>query len=129
MQYISINSIGEYPEDFLIAKVDVERLLLESGAIEKRMKLEDFIIYLNIQETIYLKGQKSIAFRIIKGASDTYVFYSLLDDDETLFNSFKDKLESMKYDLSGLHKVEPLELIQLDLSSIEVFMINFVIHK
>lgn len=129
MQYISINSIGEYPEDFLIAKVDVERLLLESGAIEKRMKLEDFIIYLNIQETIYMKGQKSIAFRIIKGASDTYVFYSLLDDDETLFNSFKDKLESMKYDLSGLQKVEPLELIQLDLSSIEVFMINFVIHK
>ena len=47
MQYISINSIGDYPEDFLIAKVDVERHLIETEAIEKRMKLEEFIIYLN----------------------------------------------------------------------------------
>ena len=44
MQYISINSIGDYPEDFLIAKVDVERHLIETEAIEKRMKLEEFII-------------------------------------------------------------------------------------
>lgn len=79
MQYISINSIGDYPEDFLIAKVDVERHLIETEAIEKRMKLEEFIIYLNIQNTIYMKGQKSIAFSIQQGQSDKYVFYSLLD--------------------------------------------------
>ena len=99
MQYISINSIGDYPEDFLIAKVDVERHLIETEAIEKRMKLEEFIIYLNIQNTIYMKGQKSIAFSIQQGQSDKYVFYSLLDQDENgeLFESFKKKLEHLKY--------------------------------
>lgn len=129
MQYINIGTIGEYPEDFLIGKVDVERYLIETKEIEKRMKLEDFIVYLNIQKTIYMKGQKSIAFRIIKGLSDSYVFYSLLDQDEELFDSFKKKLEDMKYDLSGLNKIEPMDLIQMDLSSEEVFMIDFVIHK
>ena len=33
MTYIAINTIGEYPEDFLIAKVDVERKLIEDEVI------------------------------------------------------------------------------------------------
>ena len=131
MQYISINSIGDYPEDFLIAKVDVERHLIETEAIEKRMKLEEFIIYLNIQNTIYMKGQKSIAFSIQQGQSDKYVFYSLLDQDENgeLFESFKKKLEHLKYNFSSLNKIDNMDLLNMDLTKDELFMFNFVIHK
>ncbi len=131
MQYISINSIGDYPEDFLIAKVDVERHLIETEAIEKRMKLEEFIIYLNIQNTIYMKGQKSIAFSIQQGQSDKYVFYSLLDQDENgeLFESFKKKLEHLKYNFSSLNKIDNMDLLNMDLTKEELFMFNFVIHK
>ncbi len=131
MQYISINLIGDYPEDFLIAKVDVERHLIETEAIEKRMKLEEFIIYLNIQNTIYMKGQKSIAFSIQQGQSDKYVFYSLLDQDENgeLFESFKKKLEHLKYNFSSLNKIDNMDLLNMDLTKEELFMFNFVIHK
>ena len=129
MTYIAINTIGDYPEDFLTAKVDVEHYLIETGEIEKRMRLDEFIVYLNIQKTIYMKGQKSIAFRIIKGENNEYVFYSLLDNDEKLFDSFKSALEKLKYDFSSLKKIEPIELIQLDLSKEEVFMFDFVVYK
>ena len=129
MTYIAINTIGDYPEDFLTAKVDVEHYLIETGEIEKRMRLDEFIIYLNIQKTIYMKGQKSIAFRIIKGENDEYVFYSLLDNDEELFDSFKAALEKLKFNFSSLKKIEPIELIQLDLSKEEVFMFDFVVYK
>ncbi|MBQ3414870.1 MAG: hypothetical protein IJH39_05890 [Clostridia bacterium] len=129
MTYIAINTIGDYPEDFLTAKVDVEHYLIETGEIEKRMRLDEFIVYLNIQKTIYMKGQKSIAFRIIKGENDEYVFYSLLDNDEELFDLFKSALEKLKYDFSSLKKIEPIELIQLDLSKEEVFMFDFVVYK
>lgn len=129
MTYIAINTIGDYPEDFLAAKVDVEHYLIETGEIKKRMRLDEFIVYLNIQKTIYMKGQKSIAFRIIKGENDEYVFYSLLDNDEELFDSFKSALEKLKYDFSSLKKIEPIELIQLDLSKEEVFMFDFVVYK
>lgn len=129
MTYIAINTIGDYPEDFLAAKVDVEHYLIETGEIKKRMRLDEFIVYLNIQKTIYMKGQKSIAFRIIKGENDEYVFYSLLDNDEKLFDSFKSALEKLKYDFSSLKKIEPIELIQLDLSKEEVFMFDFVVYK
>ena len=131
MTYIAINTIGEYPEDFLIAKVDVERKLLEDEVIEKRMKLEDFIIYLNIQKTIYMKGQKSIAFRIIEGQSDSYVFYSLLDpvNNNDLFESFKTKLDKLQYKFDSLKKIEPMEMLQMNMDESEIMMIDFIMYK
>ena len=131
MTYIAINTIGEYPEDFLIAKVDVERKLLEYEVIEKRMKLEDFIIYLNIQKTIYMKGQKSIAFRIIEGQSDSYVFYSLLDpvNNNDLFESFKTKLDKLQYKFDSLKKIEPMEMLQMNMDESEIMMIDFIMYK
>ena len=100
----------------------------ETEAIEKRMKLEEFIIYLNIQNTIYMKGQKSIAFSIQQGQSDKYVFYSLLDQDENgeLFESFKKKLEHLKYNFSSLNKIDNMDLLNMDLTKEELFMFNFV---
>ena len=65
----------------------------------------------------------------MKGLKNDYVFYSLLDNDDKLFESFKKKLEDMKFDFSKLKKIEPIELLQIDLSSEELFMINFVMHK
>ena len=132
MEYILVNSIGDYPEDFLFAKVDIEKKLLEDRKIEKRMKLEEFILYLNIQDKIYMKGQKSIAFNIFEGLNNSYVFYSFLDadgDNEKLFESFKARLEKMKFNISKekLSKVEPLQLLESDVLEGELFMLNFEI--
>ena len=131
MEYVLINSIGDYPEDFLFAKVDVEKKLIEDGEIEKRMKLEDFILYLNIQNKIYMNNQKGIAFSILNGLNKDYVFYNFLDTDgnDGLFDSFKEKLESMKYDLSNLKELEPMQLLEPDIMNGEFFMINFKICK
>lgn len=131
MEYVLINSIGDYPEDFLFAKVDVEKKLIEDGEIEKRMKLEDFILYLNIQNKIYMNNQKGIAFSILSGLNEDYVFYNFLDagDNDGLFDSFKEKLESMKYDLSNLKELEPMQLLEPDIINGEFFMINFKMCK
>lgn len=131
MEYVLINSIGDYPEDFLFAKVDVEKKLIEDGEIEKRMKLEDFILYLNIQNKIYMNNQKGIAFSILSGLNEDYVFYNFLDQDgnDGLFESFKEKLESMKYDLSNLKELEPMQLLEPDIINGEFFMINFKMCK
>lgn len=131
MEYVLINSIGDYPEDFLFAKVDVEKKLIEDGEIEKRMKLEDFILYLNIQNKIYMNNQKGIAFSILSGLNEDYVFYNFLDadDNDGLFDSFKEKLESMKYDLSNLKELEPMQLLEPDVINGEFFMINFKMCK
>ena len=131
MEYVLINSLGEYPEDFLFAKVDVEKKLIEDGKLEKRMKLEEFIIYLNIQDKIYMNNQKGIAFSILSGLNNDYVFFNFLDsenNDET-FASFKKKMESLKYDLSHLKELEPMQLLEPDVINGEFFMINFKMCK
>lgn len=131
MKYILINSIGEYPEDFLFAKVDIERKLIEDGEIEKRMKLEEFIIFLNIQDKVYMNNQRSIAFSILEGLNDNYVFYSFLDttDDKELFDKFVSALERKKFKFDKLSEVEPLELLNPDVLMGELFMINFKICR
>lgn len=131
MKYILINSIGEYPEDFLFAKVDIERKLIEDGEIEKRMKLEEFIIFLNIQDKVYMNNQRSIAFSILEGLNDNYVFYSFLDttDDKELFDKFVSALERKKFKFDKLSEIEPLELLNPDVLMGELFMINFKICR
>lgn len=130
MKYISLSSIGEFPEDLLFAKVDIEKKLLEDGKIEQRMKLEEFILYLDIQKTIYMKNQKSISFRYIEGKDEKYVFYSFLDsEDPELFESFKKKVENLKFDFSSLEKATNLELIQEGFLNNELFILNFSIYK
>lgn len=124
MKYIAINTIGDYPEDFLFAKVDVEHHLQETGKIENRMRLDEFILWLEMQKTIYIRNQHSIAFRITEGEKDAYVFYSLLDTDDKLFEAFKAKLEGIKYDISKLNKITPVEIMNLDLDDAELFMID-----
>lgn len=130
MKFININSIGDYPEDFLIAKVDIERLLLENEEIQERMKLDQFVIWLDLQKSVYVKSQKSVAFSIRKGESDDYIFYSILDPEEDeLFESFKRKMEKIKYKTDSLKKIDNTEILNLDLSKEEVFIINYNLHK
>lgn len=131
MKYILINSIGEYPEDFLFAKVDIEKKLIEDGEIEKRMKLEEFILFLNIQDKVYMNNQKSIAFSVLEGLNDNYVFYSFLDavDDKELFDKFTSALERKKFKFDKLSEIEPLELLNQDVLMGELFMINFKICR
>jgi len=131
MEYISINFTDGYPEDFLFAKVDIEKKMIEDGKIEKRMKIEDFFTSLDIQNSIYMKDQKGIAFSIQEGLDDSYIFYHFLDEeDDELFESFKKKLEKMKYSISkdSLTKPEPMQLLDPDFLSKELFMLDFEIY-
>lgn len=130
MQFVCVNNINEYLEDFLFAKVDVEKKLLEDNIIEKRMKLEDFILYLDLQNKIYMKGQKSIAFNILEGLNDTYIFYSFLDlPDDELFKAFSTKLEKIKYNFSKLTKLSNMDLLEVGALDNDMFILNFEFFK
>lgn len=131
MKLVSINTMGDFPEDFLFAKVDVERKLIEDEKIEKRMKLEEFIFYLNLQDNIYLRGNKNISFSIQHGLNDDYIFYTLLDSDidEKTMKNFSDKLKSVNYNLSRLKKINNYDLLEVDFDKEDVFMIKSEFYK
>ena len=51
MKEICLNNLGTFPEEFVLAKIDVESLLIEDKCIENKMSLEEFIQYLQLQNT------------------------------------------------------------------------------
>jgi hypothetical protein len=126
MKFICINNIGDFPEDFLFAKVDVEKYELENNIIEERRKLEDFILSLNLQDSIYLFKSKTISFSIKKGLEDSYIFYNILDQDPEgkLLEKFKSKISSMNYSLKKLTKISNVDLIDMDLEKKDLFMLK-----
>lgn len=130
MKFISINNLGEYPEDFLFAKIDVERYLIEEKIIEKRMRLDEFLFYLNIQDNIYMFNDCNISFSVQKGEKDSYVFYSMLDEDNTeVFEKFQHRLEIIKYSVKNMNKISNYDLLDIDFSTTEIIMSNKEFYK
>lgn len=61
MRVIKLDS----PFEILKAKEEVENKLIETKAIESPMELTEFINYLALQNSIYIKNDTVIPFRII----------------------------------------------------------------
>jgi len=126
MLKISLNNIGDFPEDFILAKKDIEEYLIENNIIQERKKLEDFILYLNIQENIFIYGKQTIAFKIMKGKMNEYLIYTY-GNEETISSDLEillEKLNSIDFDLSRLKKSSIEELLTGDLDNPKLFMIN-----
>lgn len=126
MLKISLNSIGDFPEDFILAKKDIEEYLIENNLISERKKLEDFILYLNIQENIFIYGKQTIAFKIMKGKTNEYLIYTY-GNEETISSDLEillEKLNNIDFDLSRLKKSSIEELLTGDLDNPKLFMIN-----
>lgn len=126
MVKISLNNIGDFPEDFILAKKDIEEYLIENNIIDERKKLEDFILYLNIQENIFIYQKQTIAFKVMKGKKDDYLIYTY-GNEETISSDLEillEKLNNIDFDLSRLKKSKLEDLLTSDLDNPKLFMIN-----
>lgn len=131
MKEICLNNLGTFPEEFVLAKVDVENLLIEDKFIENKMSLEEFIQYLQLQNTVYLNGTQTIAFRYIKGKTSDYIFYTFSDEktQEEAITRLKDKLSEIKYDFTKLKKLNMSDFSDFDFSNYDMFLIGQSFYK
>lgn len=132
--YSNINNFNEEIEDFVIAKAKIEKPLIESGEIEKKMSITEFIDYINLSKNVYLLNDKShsvISFEIIKPSKDEIVIVYSSTADEKMNNQFKDDLEKVNYDLSKLEHLSQLDLLtgDADLNSRNYFILNGEFYK
>lgn len=116
-KYIDLEKLQTFPEEFFMAKMDVESGLEQ----EDKKSLVDFITALNMTN-VYVSNNQMVSFSIKEGNQCNYVFYNMMrtqlnanDENSTLqdtaFNKFKEKLSSISYDLSNLSKKTSYELI------------------
>lgn len=117
-KYINLWDLQKYPENFLSAKIDIEKDLPE----ENKKTLTEFISSLGLN-SVYMNNGVMIPYSYIKGNDSDYVMYFLTIDNtdnekekakkENAFKAFSLKLSKIKYDSSNLSKKTNFELVEM----------------
>lgn len=109
MKFINIGKLYEI-DDFILAKMEIEKHLLETGKIEKKMPLQDYIKFLDIAKTIYVSEKGITPFSIIEINDTIYIHYTTENDDLDF-----EEFEKIVYKYKE-NKLEKIDMFQLYLS-------------
>lgn len=122
---LNVNTIADFPEDLLMAKMDIEAKMIEDGVIKEKQTFQDFIMTLSLQDNVYMKGRNVIPFRFIDGKNEKYLIY--VNDDTKhpdVFNDFIKKLESVDFDITRFTKQDVDMMLKHDLDKDQLFIIK-----
>lgn len=132
--YSNINKFNEEIEDFVIAKSKIEKPLIDSGKIEKKMSITEFIEYINLSNNVYCVSNKErsvIPFEIKQPSkNDLIVVYSSTCEDK-YNDQFKKDLTKINFDLKNLNHIDQLDILNgsIDLNINNYFIINGEFYK
>ena len=122
---LNVNTLGDFPEDLIMAKMDIESKLLEDGVIKEKQTFQDFVATLSLQDNVYMKGRDVIPFRFIDGKNESYLVY--VNDDIKHKDAIEDllkKLKSVNYDVTKFTKQDIDMMLQHDLDKDQLFIIK-----
>lgn len=101
-------------EDIIISKSEIDNYLIESGKLEEKTTLEEFITNYITPNCIYIySGQDSIPFGIYTYGDTKYITY-VSDNEQTkkISNVLFALLSSIKYDINNLHEINNQYIIE-----------------
>ena len=130
--FCNINRINEEVEDFVIAKNKIEKPLLESEQLEKKMSIQEFLDYIDLTKNIFMSNDGSnisIPFSIYNPSEkDIVIIYSLDSKIDKYTKLFKENLEKINYDIKNLKEISQLEILQGITSDKPYYIINNQFH-
>lgn len=109
MKFINIGKLYEI-DDFILAKMEIEKYLIETGKIEKKMPLQDYIKFLDIAKTIYVSEKGIVPFSLKEINKTIYIHYTTESDDLD-FDEFEKMINKFKE-----NKLEKIDMFQMYLS-------------
>ena len=122
---LNVNTVADFPEDLLMAKMDIEAKMIEDGVIKEKQTFQDFIMTLSLQDNVYMKERNVIPFRFIDGKNEKYLIY--VNDDikhPDVFDDFIKKLESVDFDITRFTKQDVDMMLKHDLDKDQLFIIK-----
>lgn len=119
MKIININDI----EDLILAKHEIDLMLIEDNVIEKRTELNEFLEKYAMPTDIYIYNGLSISFKLYILHDKKYLFVTNYNKEE--LNILENKLKSIKYDINNLINIKYSDTINmLDLENQNFLIIN-----
>jgi len=124
--YCNINKINENVDDFVIAKNKIEEPLIKQNKISKKMSIKEFLDYIDLTKNIFMFNNSTndvIPFDIYYRDPLEVIIVISSNCSEKQENIFKDKLESINFNLDRLKEITQLDMLQQQIKS-EYFLIN-----
>ena len=95
-------------EDLILAKIDIDNWLIDSGQIESKMTLETYMTKYAITDMIYLDHGKNIPFNLIKLDEEHIYLFFTTEVNEKLVKI----IQECNYDISSLNEISIEKIIE-----------------
>lgn len=123
---VNISNIEDFPEDFILAKIEIEKDLSKKENSNIKFRISEFIEYLNFSHTIFMREivinniskTLTIPFSIYKLTNNDififYIFTDVISDDikNESVTILKNTCERINYNIKNLRLVNMLSLYE-----------------
>jgi hypothetical protein len=111
--------------EMLLAKKDIEKMLIDNEEITEELDMTEFIKYLNLGSHIYcIDKNKIYPYSIVKTPTNEYMFIVNNATTKLDYTPLFDKLNSINYDYNNLTYVDNYDIMLKDLIETPHFIIN-----
>lgn len=118
MKIVNINDI----EDLILAKHEIDLMLIEDKIIEKRTTINEFLEKYAMPINIYMFNGRSIPFQLYEIHNNKYLFVTSYNKEELLV--LENKIKQLKYNLNNLIQISSDEMNKIQDINEENFIIK-----
>lgn len=120
MEYINLNTND--PEEFVLAKAELNKVLLDNEIIDKKLSLDEFVKFLKIDSNILMTNDnKVIPFSIQKYDNYEKIFFVSDDINKEILDA---NLSEIDFDLSKLTHLTRIDVYKDILIGKNFFIID-----
>ena len=107
MTFVNINDI----EDFVLAKHEIELMLIEDKIIEKRTDLKEFMEKYAMPDNVYVVNNIQIPFKLYNIHDKHYVFVTNYNKEE--LEILENKIKLLKYNMNNLIELKLVDMFNM----------------
>lgn len=123
MKIVNINDI----EDLILAKHEIDLMLIDDKIIDKRTELKEFILKYATPDNIYIFNGITIPFKLYKLHDKCFLFVTNYNKNE--IDILTNKIKLLKYDLNNLIEIKFTDMLTSDNSNDNVIIIDNKYYK
>lgn len=123
MKIVNINDI----EDLILAKHEIDLMLIDDKIIDKRTELKEFILKYATPDNIYIFNGITIPFKLYKLHDKYFLFVTNYNKNE--IDILTNKIKLLKYDLNNLIEIKFTDMLTSDNSNDNVIIIDNKYYK
>lgn len=107
MKFVNINDI----EDLVLAKHDINLMLIEDNIVEDKLSINDFLDIYAMPNYVYVVNGINIPFKLLNIRDMHYVFVTNYNKEE--LELLENKIRLLKYDMNNLIKLNFNDMINM----------------